>query len=96
MTNSTGNTMALATKTQRDAAVERIENDTAVVISGWNSLLELWLFLRALERRRVITRGDAAAAQQDLERVKAALEVARAILAERRADPLGTAEERDV
>jgi hypothetical protein len=81
--------MGHTNKTLRDDAVERIENDTAVVIGGWNSLLELWLFLRALERRRVITRGDAVAAQRDLERVKAALEVARKVLAEQRADPLG-------
>lgn len=73
----------------RIAAIERVENDTAVAIDGWDSLLNLWLFLRSLERRGIIGRGDAAAAQADMERVKAALEAARALLAEMRADPLG-------
>lgn len=81
--------MATASKTARDAAVEHIENATAVAIGGHDSLLELWLFLRALERRGIICEGDAKAAQQDLERVRAAIDLLRGMLAEQRAAPLG-------
>ena len=78
-----------ASKTARDAAVEHIENATAIAIDGHDGLLELWLFLRALERRGVICRGDAQAAQADLERAKAAIDLLRVVLAGQRAAPLG-------
>lgn len=81
--------MAPASKTAYDAAVARVENATAIAISGHDSLLELWLFLRALERRGIICEGDARAAQADLERVKSAIDLLRTMLADRRAAPLG-------
>jgi hypothetical protein len=81
--------MAPASKTAYDAAVARVENATAIANSGHDSLLELWLFLRALERRGIICEGDARAAQADLERVKSAIDLLRGMLAEQRAAPLG-------
>lgn len=79
----------MASKAAYDAAVERVENATAVAIGGHDSLLELWLFLRALERRGIICEGDAKAAQRDLERARAAIDLLRGMLAEQRAAPLG-------
>lgn len=79
----------MASKAAYDAAVERVENATAVAIGGHDSLLELWLFLRALERRGIICEGDAKAAQRDLERARAAIDLLRGMLAEQRATPLG-------
>lgn len=81
--------MATVSKAARDSAIEQIENATAVAIDGHDGLLELWLFLRALERRGIICEGDARAAQADLERAKAAIDLLRALLADRRAAPLG-------
>ena len=78
----------MTNKTQRDAAVENIENNTAIVLDGRDSLRRLWLFLRALERRQLIEHGDAQAAQDDLEKALRALEVAQSVLGERRHDPL--------
>lgn len=80
--------MATASKALRDAEIERVENATAVAIDGHDGLIELWLFLRALERRGIICEGDAKAAQADLERAKAAIDLLRGMLADRRAAPL--------
>ena len=79
----------MTNKTQRDAAVERIENNTAIVLDGRDSLRRVWLFLRALERRRVIDSADAAAAQNDMERIQRALDAQLAQLQEQRQNPLG-------
>jgi len=78
----------MTNKTQRDAAVENIENNTAIVLDGRDSLRRLWLFLRALERRQLIEHGDAQAAQDDLEKALRALEVAQSVLGAQRHDPL--------
>jgi hypothetical protein len=77
------------TKTLRDANIEVVENETAVVLDGLDSLRELWLFLRALERRGLVEQGDAVAAQQDLERIQRALGAARRRLAADRSMPVG-------
>jgi len=81
----------MANKTERDAAVESIENNTAIVLDGRDSLRRLWLFLRALERRQLIGHGDAQVAQDDLEKALRALDVAQSVLGERRQNPLGGA-----
>jgi hypothetical protein len=81
----------MANKTERDAAVESIENNTAIVLDGRDSLRRLWLFLRALERRQLIGQGDAKVAQDDLEKALRALDVAQSVLGERRQNPLGGA-----
>jgi hypothetical protein len=78
----------MANKTERDAAVESIENSTAIVLDGRDSLRRLWLFLRALERRQLIEHGDAQAAQDDLEKALRALTVAQSVLGEQRRNPL--------
>jgi len=78
----------MTNKAQRDAAVESIENNTAIVLDGRDSLRRLWLFLRALERRRLIDQGDAQAAQDDMERIQRALDVAHATFKVQRGDPL--------
>jgi hypothetical protein len=78
----------MANKTERDAAVESIENSTAIVLDGRDSLRQLWLFLRALERRQLIEHGDATAAQKDLEKALKALDVAQSVLSEQRRNPL--------
>ncbi len=79
----------MTNKTQRDAAVEHIENSTAVVLDGRDSLRRVWLFLRALERRHVIDSADATAAQNDMERIQRALDVHLAQLQAQRQNPLG-------
>ena len=78
----------MANKTERDAAVESIENNTAIVLDGRDSLRRLWLFLRALERRQLIGHGDAQVAQDDLEKALRALDVAQSVLGAQRHDPL--------
>lgn len=72
-----------------DAAAADTENDTALVLDGRDSLRELWLYLRALERRGLLDPSDAAAAQADLSRIRRALEVAHDAMKRRRTDPLG-------
>ena len=64
----------MANKRERDTTVQRIEDSTAVLLTGQDSLRELWLFLRAQERRGRIDPDDAAQAQCDLARVRRALE----------------------
>jgi len=58
----------------RDQTVQRIEDSTAVLLTGRDSLRELWLFLRAQERRGRIDPDNAAQAQTDLEHVRRALD----------------------
>lgn len=69
--------------------MENIENNTAIVLDGRDSLRRLWLFLRALERRQLIEHGDAQAAQDDLEKALRALTVAQDLLSAQRRNPLG-------
>ena len=81
--------MALATdytKRQRDRAVERIENDTALVLDGRESLRQLVLKLRALERRGLLDDEEAASATGDVARIRRALEVAQQLCQEWRGD----------
>jgi len=79
----------MTNKTQRDAAIERIENNTAIVLDGRDSLRRVWLYLRALERRHAIDSADATAAQADLERIQRALDTQLAQLQVQRQNPLG-------
>jgi hypothetical protein len=58
----------------RDLTVQCIEDSTAVLLDGQDSLRELWLFLRAQERRGRIDPDDAQQAQYDLARVRRAVE----------------------
>jgi len=81
--------MALATdstKRQRDRAVERIENDTALVLDGRESLRQLALKLRALERRGLLDEDEAIFAARDVARIRRALEVAQQLCQEWRGD----------
>ena len=81
--------MALATdytKRQRDRAAERIENDTALVLDGRESLRQLVLKLRALERRGLLDDEEAASVTGDVARIRRALEVAQHLCQEWRGD----------
>lgn len=81
--------MALATdytKRQRDRAVERIENDTALVLDGRESLRQLVLKLRALERRGLLDDEEAASVTGDVARIRRAIEVAQQLCQEWRGD----------
>lgn len=57
-----------------DAQVQRIEDSTAIMLDGQDSLRELWLWLRAQERRGKFDPDDARQAQADLARVRRAID----------------------
>lgn len=63
--------MAARTPNQVIAAAE---DSTAILLTGQDSLLELWLFFRRLERRGFVDEGDALAAETDFARTRRAVE----------------------
>jgi len=54
--------------------VQRTEDSTAILLNGQDSLRELWLWLRAQERRGRLDPDDARQAQCDLGRVRRAID----------------------
>lgn len=63
--------MAARTPNQVIAAAE---DSTAILLTGQERLLDLWLWLRAQERRGKFDADDAAQAQIDLAQVRRAVE----------------------
>jgi len=63
--------MAARTPNQAIAAAE---DSTAILLAGQDSLQELWLFFRRLERRGLVDKSDAQAAETDFARARRAVE----------------------
>lgn len=72
-----------------DHAVQDIENSIAILLIGRDDLRELWLWLRAKERRGKLDPDDATAVQRALANAQRAVEEGLRLARALRADPLG-------
>ena len=79
----------MANKQAYNVLAPHIEDSIAAMLTGRDDLLELWLWLRAQERRGKFDPDDAAQAQRHLANVRRGLEEGLRLAREWRGDPLG-------